>query len=292
MKVLFVGDIVGVEAAQWVAAQVPVMREQHELDWVVINGENCVVTGPSPMDGFGLTVPIVDELLDAGVDAITGGNHSWDGPDVERVLSYPEVIRPINVDDGIGRGMLTLRRQRQVLTVVNLLSPSAALPGMRAPAPHSIWPAWQRLVATGALRGAVLIDLHGESAWEKASFATAVDGQVSAVLGTHTHDPTLRGHVLAGGTGYVTEVGMTGRLGFTGGGFNPVHFAALLRGEDPAALPPYELADGAMVWGAVVVTIDDNGTTRTIERVTQTTERGSGAERNQLTTEHRTAPGH
>jgi len=273
-----VGDIVGVEAARWVAARVAAMRERYELDWVVVNGENCVVTGPSPMDGFGLTVGIVDELLMAGVDVITGGNHSWDGPDVERVLSYPEVIRPINVDDGIGRGMVTLKYRDQALTVVNLLSPSAALPGMRAPTPHPIWPAWQRLVATGPLPGAVVIDLHGESAWEKASFATAVDGQVSAVLGTHTHDPTLRGHVLAGGTGYVTEVGMTGRLGFTGGGFNPVHFAALLRGEDIAALPPYELADGEMVWGAVVVTIDDDGATRTIERVTQTPERPRGGE--------------
>jgi 2',3'-cyclic-nucleotide 2'-phosphodiesterase len=268
MRVLFVGDVVGAEAARWVAARISTMREQHELDWVVVNGENCVVTGPNPMDGFGLTVEIADELLTGGVDAITGGNHSWDGPDVERVLNYSEVVRPVNVAEGLGQGVVTLKRGNgTALTVVNLLSPSAALPGMRAPAPHPIWPSWEQLYATEPMPGPIIIDLHGESAWEKASFATAVDGQVSAVLGTHTHDPTLRGHVLPGGTGYVTEVGMTGRLGFTGGGFDPAHFAALLRGEDLATLPPYELANGPMVLGAVVVTIDNDGTTATVERV-------------------------
>ena len=103
-----------------------------------------------------------------------------------------------------------------------------------------------------------MIDVHGESPWEKAAFATALDGQVAAVLGTHTHDPTLRGHILPRGTGYVTEVGMTGRLGHTGGGFDPAHFAAALRGEDITALPPYRLASGPFALGAVIVSTDDD----------------------------------
>ena len=266
-KVLFVGDIVGPEAARWVAARLPRLREHYELDWVVVNGENCAVTGPNPMDGFGLTLEIADVLLAGGVDAITGGNHSWDGLDVDRVLSYPEVVRPVNVDEGLGQGVVTLKNRSHALTVVNLLSPTAALPGMRAPEPHPIWPSWEQLRTGEALPGSIIIDLHGESAWEKASFATAIDGQIAAVLGTHTHDPTLRGHVLPRGTGYVTKVGMTGRLGFTGGGFDPAHFAALLRGEHIAALPPYELASGPMALGAVMVTLDNDGTTGTIERI-------------------------
>lgn len=141
-KVLFVGDIVGPEAARWVAARLPTLREQYELDWVVANGENCAVTGPNPMDGFGLTLEIADVLLAAGVDAITGGNHSWDGPDVDRVLRYPEVVRPVNVDECLGQGVVTLKDCSHELTVVNLLSPTAALPGMRAPQPHPIWPSW------------------------------------------------------------------------------------------------------------------------------------------------------
>ncbi|MPZ66655.1 MAG: hypothetical protein GEU83_14470 [Pseudonocardiaceae bacterium] len=266
MTVLAVGDVVGADAADWLAARLPRLREEHHLDWVVVNAENCAVTGPSPMDGFGMTVEVVDTLLAAGVDAITGGNHSWDGPDVDKVLAYPQVVRPANLDENRGQGLTTLRRGARTLTVLNLLSPTAALPGMNAPPPRPLWPAWTSLAASEDLPGAVLIDLHGESPWEKAAFATALDGTITALVGTHTHDPTLRGHVLPGGTGYVTELGMTGPLGFTGGGFDPVHFAARLRGEDIAALPPYQLANGPLSLGAVVISVDATGATKSITR--------------------------
>lgn len=137
MTVLAVGDVVGAEAAAWLAARLPPLREQLALDWVMVNAENCAVTGISPMDGFGMTVEVIDILLGGGVDAITGGNHSWDGPDVDKVLAYPQVVRPINLDEARGQGLLTLRRADQVLTVVNMLSPTAARPGMKAPTPHA-----------------------------------------------------------------------------------------------------------------------------------------------------------
>lgn len=267
MTVLAVGDVVGAEAADWLAARLPELREQHHADWVVVNAENCAVTGPSPMDGFGMTTDVVDTLLSAGVDAITGGNHSWDGPDVDEVLAHPRVVRPVNLDESRGQGLLTLGHGDQTLTVINMLSPSAALPGMNAPRPEPIWPSWMSLAADRRLPGAVLIDLHGESPWEKAAFVTALDGTITALVGTHTHDPTLRGHVLPAGTGFVTELGMTGRLGFTGGGFDPVHFATQLRGEDITTLPPYRLADGPMALGAVRLEIDDHGRTTAITRV-------------------------
>ncbi|MFD1523071.1 YmdB family metallophosphoesterase [Pseudonocardia yunnanensis] len=267
MVVLAVGDVVGAEAAGWLAGRLPALREEVGADWVVVNAENCAVTGPSPMNGFGMTVEVVDTLLEAGVDAITGGNHSWDGPDVDTVLAYAQVVRPANLSETRGQGVLTLRRGEQVLTVVNLLSPTAALPGMTAPQPDALWPAWLDLREREPLPGAVLIDLHGESAWEKASFVSALDGEISALVGTHTHDPTLRGHVLPRGTGFVTELGMTGRLGFTGGGFDPAHFAAKLRGEDISALPPYELATGPLALGAVAIHLDAAGYTRTITRI-------------------------
>jgi 2',3'-cyclic-nucleotide 2'-phosphodiesterase len=148
-----------------------------------------------------------------------------------------------------------------------MLSPSAALPGMNAPQPRPIWPSWTSLASSRDLPGAVLIDLHGESPWEKAAFATALDGVVTALVGTHTHDPTLRGHVLPGGTGYVTELGMTGHLGYTGGGFDPAHFAAQLRGEDLTELPPYQLAAGPLALGAALLQIDGQGHTTTITRI-------------------------
>lgn len=254
MEILFVGNLVGEEATRWLSGRIPELKHRLNLDYVIVNAENCAVTGPNPMTGFGLTNELVATLLDAGVDAITGGNHSWDGPEVAEVLHHPRVIRPHNVDEELGRGLITLGNGDSSLTVINLLSPTAALPGMHAPIPEPLWPAWQHLHHTEALEGAVLIDLHGESAWEKASFAAALDGNVAAVLGTHTHDPTERTHLLDGGTAFVTEVGMTGRLGHTGGGFNPTHFAARIRGEDHTTLPPYELSTGPLALGAIHLT--------------------------------------
>jgi 2',3'-cyclic-nucleotide 2'-phosphodiesterase len=148
-----------------------------------------------------------------------------------------------------------------------MLSPTAALPGMKAAQPHPLWSSWTTLRDTEPLPGAVILDVHGESPWEKAAFATALDGQISALVGTHTHDATLRGHILPKGTGYVTELGMTGRLGFTGGGFDPIHFAARLRGDDITALPPYQLATGPLSLGAVMIRINATGATETITRV-------------------------
>ena len=268
MKVLTVGDIVGEESARWIADRLPGLRADLDLDWIVVNAENCAVTGPSPMNGFGMTLDIVELLVAAGVDVITGGNHSWDGPEVEKVLEHPYVVRPANVEERLGRGFRTVTAEdgRQ-LTVVNLLSPTAALPDMNAPQPRPLWSSWLELVDTVDLPGAVVLDVHGESPWEKAAFASALDGSIAALVGTHTHDPTLRGHVLPGGTGYVTELGMTGRLGFTGGGFDPIHFATDFRGESITDLPPYSLATGPFALGAVLLEIDTDGSTTAITRI-------------------------
>lgn len=272
MNVLFIGDIVGPEAARWLASRVPELRKKHSVDLVVANAENCAVTGPSPMNGFGMTTELVELLLNSGVDVLTGGNHSWDGPEAESVLSHPSVLRPHNVPgDTPGRGVLTVEAAGGVITVINLLSKTAGLPDKLAPDPLAPYKAWLEL-DPASLPGAVIVDFHGDSPWEKMSFAAAVDAEdttstsVAAVLGTHTHDPTVRCHLLDGGTAFVSEVGMTGRLGFTGGGFDPVHFAVSLRGEDPASLPPYELASGQMVLGAVLLWLE-GGQTVAAERI-------------------------
>ena len=99
MDILFVGDLVGAEATEWLASRVPELRRELDLDHVVVNAENSAVTGPNPMTGFGMTTDLVRTLRDSGVDAITGGNHSWDGPEVADVLNDPRVVRPCNVDE-------------------------------------------------------------------------------------------------------------------------------------------------------------------------------------------------
>ncbi len=257
MNVLMVGDIVGPDAVAYLAGRLPGLRRAYDVDLVVANAENCAVTAPTPWRGFGMTVGLVERLLESGVDVVTSGNHGWDGPEAEAVHRHPRVLRPHNVpEEAVGKGVVTLEIGEEAVSVVNLGSTTAAMP--RALPPYESW------LATG-LEGTVIVDFHGDSAWEKMEFAPAVDGRVAAVLRTHTHEPTINLHVLPGGTALVVDVGMTGPSG-NPGGFPLVHFATELKGEDYDSLPPFGLAAGSMTLGAVWLRIE-GGKTGHVQRV-------------------------
>lgn len=261
MVVLFVGDIVGAEATAYVAERVPELRREHGVDLVVANAENCAPTG------LGMTVELVELLLGSGVDAITGGNHSWDGDEVEEVLAHPRVLRPHNLAPGIpGTGLLSLDVDGETVTVLNLADEGAlrktrAVAGKVLPS-YACWAAAER-------RGTVLVDFHGEHVIEKQIFAFAVDGEAAAVVGTHTHEPTLPVYVLPRGTGFVTDVGMTGPLGGVQG-FAPRKFVeGLKQTGDYFALGIPAPAIGPISLGAVLLELEDGRTTR-IERLSET----------------------
>ncbi len=257
MNVLMIGDVVGPQATAWLANRLPALRREHAIDLVIVNAENCAVTEPTPWAGFGMTRALVDLLLEAGADVITSGNHGWDGPDAEAVHSYPRVLRPLNMPpDSPGQGVTILEVAGEPVTIVNLASER----GMIEEA-VPVYPAWRSVER----RGTVVIDFHGDAAWEKMIFATAIDGEAAAVLGTHTHEATEALHILPSGTGFVADVGMTGPTGHPGG-FPLAHFAAKYRGDDWRALPPFTLASGPLALGAVLLHIED-GTTRSIIRI-------------------------
>ena len=257
MNVLMIGDIVGLDAVAYLAERLPGLRRDRDVDLVIANAENCAVTAPTPYRGFGMTVGLVERLVEGGFDVVTSGNHGWDGPEADSVHRHQRVLRPHNFPEGVrGKGVATLEIGGEQASVLNLGSSSAAMPG--ALPPYELW-------LGAGLRGTVIVDFHGDSAWEKMEFATAVDGKAAAVLGTHTHEPTVNLHVLPGGTALVVDVGMTGPSG-SPGGFPLEHFAAEMKGEDPGALPPFELATGPTTLGAVLLRIED-GETLHIERI-------------------------
>ena len=257
MNVLMIGDIVGPGAVSYVAERLPRLRQDYDLDLVVANAENCAISAPTPWKGFGMTVELVEQLMDAGVDVITSGNHGWDGPEAKIVHRHPRVLRPYNLPEGVmGKGVATLEVVGEVVSVLNLGSTTAVMP--RALPTYESWSA-------AGLEGTIIVDFHGDSAWEKMEFATAVDGSVAAILGTHTHEPTCNLHLLPGGTALVVDVGMTGPSG-SPGGFPLKHFAAKLKGDDPSSLPPFKLAAGPMTLGAVWLRIEA-GKTQKVERI-------------------------
>jgi 2',3'-cyclic-nucleotide 2'-phosphodiesterase len=203
VKLLFVGDVVGGIGRRTLAALLPGIRDAHEPDFVVVNGENAA-------GGVGITQKTARELLETGADAITLGNHAYRHREVYELLDREtRIVRPANYPKGSpGRGHTVVERNGMRLGVVNL-SGMLYLEAVRSPFAEAD-------AALSELNGkadAVLVDMHAEATSEKVAMGWHLDGRATAVVGTHTHVATADARVLPGGTAYVTDVGMTGPRG-------------------------------------------------------------------------------
>lgn len=203
MRILFVGDVVGRSGRAAVTETLPGLVRDWKLDLVVVNGENAA-------GGFGITEAIYYELLEAGADAITLGNHSWDQREalvfIERA---PRLIRPANFPPGTpGRGaaLVDTRTGKRAL-VVNGIGRIFMQP---FDDPFAIIDRELNACPLREAADAVLVDFHAEASSEKQAIGYFCDGRASLVVGTHTHVPTSDHRILPGGTAYMTDAGMTG----------------------------------------------------------------------------------
>jgi metallophosphoesterase (TIGR00282 family) len=257
MRLLFIGDVVGPRAVEWLAGRLPALREEHAVELVVVDAENCAA------DAASMTLNAVQRLLERGADVITGGNHAFEGLEVDAVLAHERVLRPLNVADGVpGRGTLTINVNGEDVRMV-VLADQFALDVAPEFARMTVEPyaAWASLPASPT----TIVEIHALSVMAKQSLAYALDGEVAAVLGTHTHEATLPLHLLPYGTALVTEVGMTGpRDGPQG--MNPERVIQRVRGRDDPESPPEGPANGEIILGAVLLEIE-NGLTQNLTRV-------------------------
>jgi metallophosphoesterase (TIGR00282 family) len=204
VRLLFVGDIVGKPGRRALADLLPGLREQHQPDWVVVNGENAA-------GGLGITERIAREFLDElEVDVVTLGNHTYHHRDVYPFLDNDErIIRPANYPKGNpGRGWCVVEKDGRRLGVANLLG-TVFVDAARSPFAEAD-------AVLSELRGKadhVLVDFHAEATSEKVAMGWHLDGRVTACVGTHTHVPTSDFRVLPGGSAYISDVGMTGPRG-------------------------------------------------------------------------------
>ena len=203
MRLLFCGDIVGRAGRDALKTHLPELRRNLKLDFVVANGENAA-------GGFGITAKICAELLDAGVDVISGGNHSWDQREaLDFIEREPRLLRPHNFPSGTpGRGsaVFDAGQGRKVL-VLNVMGRLFMDP---LGDPFACVDAELAKHRLGGTVQAAILDFHAEATSEKMAIGHYADGRVSLVVGTHTHVPTADTMILSGGTAYQSDAGMCG----------------------------------------------------------------------------------
>ena len=265
MKILFIGDIVGQPGRRAVAELVPKLRERLALDFVIANGENSA-------GGSGITPKTAGEIFSAGVDVITTGDHLWDQKEVMELLANEKrFLRPLNYPPGTpGQGSAIFEVQSPESKVQSSISIAVLNAQGRTFMPPLENPFLLALDEVKRLRERtkiIFVDFHAEATSEKIALARILDGQVSAVVGTHTHVQTADEQIFPGGTAYLTDAGFTGP-----------HESVLGREIEPVlkrfltGMPQrFEVAkDRVLLHGAVIEIDDASGKAVKIQRVSET----------------------
>lgn len=199
MRIAFIGDIVGRPGREMLKTYLPKIREEYDIDFVIANYENA-------SHGFGLTLKNANELISYGIDVMSGGNHTWDKKDIIPLFETHELLRPHNYPDGVpGTGCKIYEVNGEKLAVLNLMGHYAM------PMSDNAFRCAQNTVKQLKEDGVenIFIDFHAEATSEKRGMMMLLQGEVSGIIGTHTHVST-DDFQIANGTAYLTDIGLTG----------------------------------------------------------------------------------
>jgi metallophosphoesterase (TIGR00282 family) len=203
MRILFIGDVVGRSGRNILLDRMPKLIAEWALDLVVVNGENAA-------GGFGITEAITDELLDAGADVVTLGNHAFDQRETLVFITRQDrLLRPLNYPDGTpGKGVGLFRAANGAEVLVVVVMGRVFMSELDCP----FRAADRELTACKLKQGAdaIVVEIHAEATSEKQALGQFLDSRASLVVGTHTHAPTADERVLPGGTAYMSDAGMCG----------------------------------------------------------------------------------
>ena len=200
MRILLVGDIIGISGVKKVKEILPEFKDKENIDFVIANGENSA-------DGMGITLKIFEDLKKVGVDVITMGNHTWGKKEIFNFIEENEIIRPANYPKGVpGKGYTIKNVNGKKVAVVNLIGRVDI--AVLSENPFLIIDDILKELKRKA--DIIIVDFHAEATAEKIAMAYYLDGRVSCVFGTHTHVQTADETILEKGTAYITDIGMTG----------------------------------------------------------------------------------
>ena len=251
-KVLAVGDVVGNPGMERICRSLRKLKRDTGADFVIVNGENAAVVGMTPQQG--------EDILDAGADVITMGNHTFGKRElVDYLDDCPQILRPANyAPQAPGKGWAVFDSKAGDVAVIDLIGRCNMDYG-----PDNPFLQIEKILKQVDTK-LVFVEIHAEATSEKLAMGYMLDGRVSAVWGTHTHVPTADAQIPPKGTGYVTDLGMTGPK-YSVLGIRPELSIAKFRGDLTSR---YQWADGPTKLEAVLFTIDTaTGLCKKAERV-------------------------
>ena len=237
MRVLAIGDLVGENGVKKLKETLPKIREQEKIDFVIVNAENSA-------GGMGITTKIFNELKELKVDAITMGNHTWGKKDIFSFTDDPKLLRPANYAPNVpGHGYGIFDCKGKKICVVNLIGRT-----------------YMNVLSEVDI---IILDFHAEATAEKIAMGYYLDGRITAMFGTHTHVQTADETILEKGTGYITDIGMTGPKKSVIG----MDVSASLKRFETTLPEKYKLADGKCILNGCIFEINDESCR--VEKITR-----------------------
>jgi len=243
MNILAVGDIVGKVGVTKLKEELPKIIKENNIDFVIVNGENAA-------DGMGITENLYKDILKAGTNIVTMGNHTWGKKDIFNFIEHEQIIRPANYpENNPGRGYQIVECKGKKIAVINLIGRVT----MGVLSENPFLKAKEIVNSIKDKVDMIFVDFHGEATAEKIAFANYMDGEVTAVFGTHTHVQTADEEILPKGTAYISDLGMTGPKYSVIG----MEILASIKRFETALPEKYKIAEGKAKLNSVMFVIDD-----------------------------------
>ncbi len=243
LKILAIGDLVGNTGIKKMKSTLNKIREKEQIDFTIVNAENSA-------EGMGITNKNFEDILEAKVDTITMGNHTWGKKDIFQFIDNPKIIRPANYAEGIvGKGYNIYRCKNKKIAVINLIGRV----DMNVLSENPFIVIEKIIKELKDNVDMIFLDFHAEATAEKIAMGYFVDGKITAMFGTHTHVQTADEKILPKGTAYITDIGMTGPKNSVIG----MDIEASLKRFETTLPERYKIATGESIFNGVIFNIDD-----------------------------------
>ena len=202
MKILVIGDLVGEGAVEYLLKELPKIKKEENINFVIVNAENAA-------GGFGLTTKLYNDISKMGVDVITMGNHTWAKRDIFTFIENKNIVRPANYSENLpGHGYTIIEKDNKKVCVINLIG-RVEMPVLSDNAMLKVNKILEEVKGKADI---IMVDFHAEATGEKLAMGYYLNGRVTGVYGTHSHVQTSDECILDKGTGYITDIGMTGPI--------------------------------------------------------------------------------